>query len=137
MTHLTICLSTHKCLILYYYTLHVFVFPSFIIPSRIIRMQAFSCEYKLKELILQNGCPSNYLALLWKATLIQKSSIQIPKAFKQHTLNPFKRKNFFSHTAGFFPCFATFLSCNSVNGCPHDFTKGNCGIPSFICQETL
>ena len=43
----------------------------------------------------------------------------------------------FSHTASFFPCFATFLLCNSVNGCPYDFTKINCGMRWFIWQQTL
>ena len=116
----------------------MFVFPAFIIPLRIIRMQAFICEYKLKELVLQNGCPSNYLALLCKTTLIKKASIQIPKAFKQHNLKHFYPKKFL-HTAGFFPCFTisftTFLSCNSVNGFPHDFTKSNCGMPWFISKK--
>ena len=118
----------------------MFVFPSFIIPLRIIRMQAFICEYKLKELVLQNGCPSNYLALLCKTTLIKKASIKIPKAFKQLSLKHFYSKKIL-HTVGFFPCFAisfaTFLSCSSVNGCRHDFTKSNCGMPWFICQEAL
>ena len=33
------------------------------------------------KLILQIGCPSCYLTLWRKSTLIQKSSAQIPKAF--------------------------------------------------------
>ena len=116
------------------YTLCVFVFTSFIIPSRKIRMQAFSCEYKLKELFLQNGCPSYYLALSWKTTLIMKVSIKIAKAFKQHTLKCFYPKSF-SHTASFFTCFATFLTCSSVNGCPHDFTKSNCEMPYLSAKK--
>ena len=66
-------------------------------------MQAFICEYKLKELVLQNGCPSNYLALLCKTTLIKKVSIQIPEAFKQHSLNIFTppQKNFCIQRASF------------------------------------
>ena len=59
---------------------YVFVFCSLFFLSRGATTQALSSEYKYTKLILQVGCPSCYLALCSKSTLIHNPPAQIPKA---------------------------------------------------------